>query len=71
MGSKRTDPGPEHDRLTEEDVEAQEGEPLPDREVMTIIAPDGSSVPGFEMPLPHDEIPPPDDDYGRDPLPIQ
>ena len=44
---------------------------LPDREVMTIIAPDGSSVPGFETPLPHDEPVASDDDYGRDPLPIQ
>jgi hypothetical protein len=71
MGSKRTDHEPEHDRLTDDDVDAVEGEPLPDREVMTIIAPDGSSVPGFETPLPHDEPVASDDDYGRDPLPIQ
>ena len=57
----------ERDELSDEELEAQRGEPLPDREVMTVIAPDGSSVPGFEMPSPIDDGSP----YPRDPLPIQ
>jgi hypothetical protein len=42
--------------LTDEELEAQQAEPLPDREAMSIV------TPGFERPVPIDQIdiaPPP------------
>jgi hypothetical protein len=43
-------------RQDQEDLEKQEGQPLPDREVMTVITPDPTAEPGFV----HHEEPPPD-----------
>ena len=45
----------QNDELTQEELEKQNGEELPDREVMTLINPgaDGIvSTPPFEQPLP-------------------
>jgi len=44
----------------QEELEAQEGRPLPDREVMSVLTPDPTAEPGFgqDQPLPPDAKPP-------------
>jgi hypothetical protein len=46
-----TDQTPEPDDLTEEEIEANRGEELPDRQAMMIV------TPGFERPIPVDGVP--------------
>lgn len=43
------------DPNTEQELEEQEGQPLPDREVMSVITPDPSASDGF---VSHDPPPP-------------
>jgi hypothetical protein len=41
----------EHDELTPEELEAQEGQGLPDREAMSIVTGDIAGVDNFAMPV--------------------